>query len=873
MIARPHICLRCQNRLARLSAPSKPRIASISSYTGSAGSEVVPDDPEDDEGFHAPLKRPLKLSRRPLSLSKHVSEFPLGKLYGFSGQQLRENRERLSIDVLGEKADVIVLRDSKINNYHNYRYEESAETKQEVDILARLDEERGLVGWEEVVRNINEFRPTDGRRPETREQFSELLTGLQNGFTVSQLAKYLQNYREKDLDDLSPVTSSLAVRISPWIPGISGSEAPLDSDHLRGYDLPSYTTKQRLVLRILRECWKVELPFVEEGIGQIEVEVKPQDLDLLLGGRRSALDKLHSTYIFETEERLEIFKSTDAKRSRNAIRITSTRTKSYSIVESLEEELKPIHRLELPLNSLMPQSKKEQSNFSKWANTHFDELVVKQLARLTDTKIQKTSQGSLLIASLNSNANTKFSTKSDVARRLAISSINLPDREISRVGLKDTSHTVKARFVKYPLIEGLAWRERLGQWSRWVTPISRDTGVEDKATKSSGADRITVDAQRDTSNGLETQHEVENGSRKMPATTQRAKPRVPPPAGVAIWSDEINVQSSALMGAVLYDQSQLPAKDSPKDPSFADATRSFSTSIPGISRLLASASASDKQASESIIMKFLPNPFFSPSGEQVPIGSAARSAFPPIEMRFAVDPRTRLMELDFVHAIHSTENSDLMLPDSPMDIRFQQITTSRLYYNRRRLPPWIANFLAASNLTLDYSRGGLQTPPSLMIPIASHICNKDAFGLLGSDKVLKENQNVEYLFTGLEIRKTISMGFKGWRLLYTSIEAGKAGGRRGELRLRPARIVESGDPALETAEAFQETAFQLADTSYTAVKLQKILGKLVRSVVMHRDKIGPDANRIFTCFVRRPLITMEGGPNLKPLDEEFGEEL
>lgn len=287
MIARPHICLRCQYSLSRRSALSEIRVAFISTHLKRKKSNIVPDYPEhEEERIHAPVKRPLKLSRRPLGPQNHISEHPLGKLYGYTGQQLRENREKLGVDVLGEAAEVIVLRDSKIRNYTQSGYEESLEAQEGIDILAKLDEERGLVGWTEVEGNINDFRPIDGRHPQTREEFGDLLKGLQNGFTVPQLTKYLQTHGRKDLADLAPITASLALRMSPWIPGVSESDERLDDDHLRGYDLESYTSKQRLVLRLLRECWKLELPFVEEGVGQIEVEIKPADLDLLLGEKR-----------------------------------------------------------------------------------------------------------------------------------------------------------------------------------------------------------------------------------------------------------------------------------------------------------------------------------------------------------------------------------------------------------------------------------------------------------------------------------------------------------------------------------------------------------------------------------------------------------
>lgn len=212
---------------------------------------------------------------------KDISEYPLGKLYGFRGQKLRENREKLPIDVLGEEAEVIVLRDSKFNTYDHADVVEVQEVES-IDILAKLDEERGLVGEKEVEENINELRPKQGEEPRTRRELNGLVTELQNGFTVSQLARYIQSHGSKHPAEVQPPTSSLLLRISPWVPGISESNELLDNDHLKGYDLDSYTSKQRLVLRLLRECWKLELPAVEEGIGQIEVNLKPGELDLLL---------------------------------------------------------------------------------------------------------------------------------------------------------------------------------------------------------------------------------------------------------------------------------------------------------------------------------------------------------------------------------------------------------------------------------------------------------------------------------------------------------------------------------------------------------------------------------------------------------------
>ena len=281
MIARPHICLRCQYRLTKLSGSSKSQAALQSTDAKAKRSRIVPDDRDQDESSFHHTRRPLRLSRRPLVAPAQLSEHPLGKLYGYTGQQLRENREKLSVSVLGESAEVIVLRDSKISNY-NHRVEENVETQESIDILARLAEERGLVGWDEVETNINEFRRKNDDQPRTALEFSQLITDLQGGFTVAQLARYIKAHGQNDEKAPKLSSNSLIHRVSHWIPGISESDGYLDQDELRGYDLQSYTSKQRLVLRILRECWKLKLPLVEEGVGQIEIELAPGDLDLLL---------------------------------------------------------------------------------------------------------------------------------------------------------------------------------------------------------------------------------------------------------------------------------------------------------------------------------------------------------------------------------------------------------------------------------------------------------------------------------------------------------------------------------------------------------------------------------------------------------------
>ena len=70
----------------------------------------------------------------------------------------------------------------------------------------------------------------------------------------------------------------------------------------------------------------------------------------------------------------------------------------------------------------------------------------------------------------------------------------------------------------------------------------------------------------------------------------------------------------------------------------------------------------------------------------------------------------------------------------------------------------------------------------------------------------KEVVEVEYLWTGVEVREYIKMDVHGCSWSYTAVEGGKLGGRRGELRLR------LGGQGEEEVNKFVDEAFWLAYT-------------------------------------------------------------
>jgi len=214
-----------------------------------------------------------------------LSEHPLGKLFGYTGSMQREGRETLEIESLGKAAEVIVLRDSGLKFTRRTTVIPEAEKAEAVDILATLNRERGMVAHTQVDENISTFRPKAGEEPQDRQQFNELVQQIQSSFTISQLAKYIQTFSSGQ-DSAAPslrkaIKAKLIRRITPFLPQAAIDGDPTDPASVRGYSYPSYTPKQRLALRVMRECWKLRLPELEDGIGEIEVELNSPDFQLL----------------------------------------------------------------------------------------------------------------------------------------------------------------------------------------------------------------------------------------------------------------------------------------------------------------------------------------------------------------------------------------------------------------------------------------------------------------------------------------------------------------------------------------------------------------------------------------------------------------
>jgi hypothetical protein len=278
----PHICLRCRSALAKL-PPAASQLRHASNRSGSVSDKYAASTKE-ELGNASYRVRSNKQSR---NQREGVAVPPLGKFYGHPGQFKQEALEDLKTKSLNDPARAIVLRDTIFSFYTHDREALKPQLAEHIDIEQQLNEERGLVGQDEVNENIHSLKPQPDQEISSWEDINLLMRNLQDGFTTSQILKYIEKYgkQTRDAHELeweSSMKGGSISRITPWLPGISSIEHMFDADPLRGYFLDSHTNKQRIILRLLRHCWNVELPEVAEGLGQFEMQVKPKDLDLLL---------------------------------------------------------------------------------------------------------------------------------------------------------------------------------------------------------------------------------------------------------------------------------------------------------------------------------------------------------------------------------------------------------------------------------------------------------------------------------------------------------------------------------------------------------------------------------------------------------------
>ncbi|KAB8294711.1 hypothetical protein EYC80_006673 [Monilinia laxa] len=864
-ISAAHICLRCQIRLGqRLLPPLTRRTYSTelaADYEGNepgtsdgqsqySGSEK--DSNEDKNSFserNIDPERPREwpperqndvVIRRPYAVVKpprysRVTKHFRGsvpKVYGHTGTKKIGDSVILSgVDTLGKSAEVLVLRDSKLKFYKEKVKDIGEDPAPEsIDILATIQSETGIISSKDVETNINEFKPLKDKI-QTWKDFNDLVQSMQDSFTVTQL-----------------------------------KTQPLDVSPLRGYSPSSYNHKQTLVVRILRECWRLEVPELVEGIGEVEVQIHMKDLDFLIS--QGYLDSVIKRYYLNEPERIEIY------RPRQVLRVTSTREKSALIVAEIQDGIRSISRDGLQLKELCHPRYR-----SNWESKTLTSGVLAKLGELTKTDIRRLThrEPSLLVSSMITDPESKLSKRVDVVKRLLLDLARFDEsyhasRKIGLRNFEDSSHQVHlpGAFIRFPGSRELSWHEKLHTWSRWITATPKSPNEDHSPEKAqyqfpfkTVGVNLLGERQKDSSlEGAEFlwSHEyfpttlIKAGTVLHNISSHRVGEQVDNDEGVFSGHGIVSLDETLNMNKLEMEMAN-------------GATRMFSTQAPNLSGLFQSDHI-DKTVShkpnQELVLYFKPNPWaLGPDGE--PIGPSAFDDFPPIEMSFTIDPKSFEVRLRDIHVIVSTETADLMLPEFKADLQFERKIRSSMLMKDSELDDALDGLKSAASAVKDFVQNSqldlssdqqLETPPKLILPLAKHLCTENAW------KRAKKPQlglDVEYLFTKLEYRKTAVYNFDNHEIICTSIEAGKAGGSRLELSLT-SRSMPNQDEMDKTMEAALKMVELMDMKNITSVYGQ------MREVFPERKELvlGPDD---FKFIPKRPSDFLDVKVHYE-LDEE-----
>lgn len=221
-------------------------------------------------------------------------------------------KDSLGLNVLGEPAEVLILRD-KHNQFrvgsNMARVRVSGPDKNPAQepisssgMLEEMDAERGIVDIDDVCNNIESVRTSWAARTKgdiTGVAYKDLVSRLQEGFTKQQLRAYLDRARRNpaaDVFDLNVEYSNNLYARSSWQPvghtSIRKSKAPkiayntpeedFNENDVPGAERRQGLSKDDLVERILRQCWKVTPKFQESRLGELDLRLQKLHLSLIL---------------------------------------------------------------------------------------------------------------------------------------------------------------------------------------------------------------------------------------------------------------------------------------------------------------------------------------------------------------------------------------------------------------------------------------------------------------------------------------------------------------------------------------------------------------------------------------------------------------
>ncbi|XXH05825.1 translation elongation factor EF-1 alpha [Hypoxylon texense] len=699
------------------------------------------------------------------------------------GRVLTEDVEGLSTGMLGKPGHVIVMRDHSLYRKKDRlpapeSPDDEPNSQSITDISALLNNQRKTPTAKEVRENIDDLRPkTDTTLP--KREFRKLQSLLTDGFLSVQLMAYLEYYKQHGLSRELPQASAEPIqgvdqtpkydwikRISPWVPlGDQQSIAGGTDPSLYGYVTDSATAKAKLAVRIMRECWGLSIAELSAGLGETRVRIRISEFLLLMRGTQWWVNGVGKTWL-GPDEKIEIF------RNQNTLRLVTTKTKAPVLIKSLDETLKQITTKTFPVGMVTSEP--------------IDEAVLEELRRITNAHINRSHTHRRLhvtwieAEARDTQGSTGLEDTREVVVRLLLTAFR-PKLVTSTLSYMGPDHGRNGRFVTDTTSkEKLGWKDRMSQWARYMLPL---------AVRKDTSELVNISQRLPLL--VEPQAEMLSGKASGFDENKEFIPETQFPVHPVKWAHDLRIATEAHFGYLLH--ANGPKDSPPPLPHLLTAHHPRRFAPVALHPVhFAQFETSDKSAlvlpNATIVVHFWPSPAAttiikkprSEGGNRTP-GVPPASA-PVLELRLAV-LGGEVGGVESLRAVTQTHVTDVMLPSSPIDLRFTQTQYALLEGAPESLSTWqpIADFLKPARL--DLAGGKLEVPPRQRFPIPARLLDDPLVSAPANPQKLV---SVLYTFVGFEVHRSVSVPYEGCKLTYTSVDAGLGGRRGAEVSLQPA---------------------------------------------------------------------------------------
>ena len=350
----------------------------------------------------------------------------------------------------------------------------------------------------------------------------------------------------------------------------------------------------------------------------------------------------------------------------------------------------------------------------------------------------------------------------------------------------------------YPVHEksALPWNFRGVEWGRWrniKTHIKRSGGLQENGSailKGTLRRRVQGVTQDTNITAAEFREMLDHDDLRVPEQHR----------------SELSTEYEAIFGHLLHENSDPPLDQGLTAPEFIeskDRPQVFLTDAPGLvyitqtlspvgsptsqeapHTLQVQASAGERRIpNQTCIVKLLPSPWEYPEGF---------NRYPPLELRFKVDPESGRVDQPTLKAIHSSTIADAMFPSQECDVRFRRQKSISLGILDDPANPRPEHGVARSELISYVSQSRLnplsdnELKPSQILHVKLPEWMISPPEPPGSEDEREERSpltTVKYFSTSLEYRREFAFDWNGMELYQTVVQGGITGGKRSEFRL------------------------------------------------------------------------------------------